>query len=176
MEHQFISAEHKIPQRFKGKLSFLTVTGEPQRFKAFLDDLLKAPHVWGVEDPLKHVSSQSYFLSNWYGSDISFFGRVEHYGEHWKELMNEPECHWFRDLYKGNDAVDLEEYEVSHALFHYGTMGLSMYRSRDDRSKDYVDALGMREGLERMYGKDREKWNISEDESLPPMTHLQAET
>ncbi len=83
--------------------------------------------------------------------------------------MNEPKCHWFQDV------PHIGEYEVPHALFHYGTMGISMYRSRDDRSKDYVDALGMRDGLEKMYGEDRERWNISENEVLPTMYYFLTE-
>ena len=168
MKHEFMSAPDRIPERFKDRLTFLTITGEPQRFLAFMDDLFREPDWWGIEDPLKHISSQSYFLSNWYGSDINFFGRVEHYGEHWRLLMNEPDCKWFRDLYHNHPEIELENYQVSHALFHYGTMGDGMWKARNDRQKEYIEALGMFDMLYKMYGRDRKKFNISEHDVLPP--------
>ena len=168
MKHEFISAPDRIPDRFKGRLNFLMIMGEPQRFEAFMKDLFREPDWWGIEDPLKHIASQTYFLSNWYGSDINFFGRVEHYGDHWKLLMNYPGCEWFKNLYIDHPEIDLENYQVSHALFHYGTMGLSMYKSRKDRQKEYIEALGMNQMLEKMYGMNKRKYNISEDDVLPP--------
>lgn len=176
MKHEFHSAPDRIPERFVDRLTFLTVVGEPQRFEAFMNDLFRYPDWWGIEDPLKHISSQSYFLSNWYGSDITFFGRVEHFGQHWKLLMNQPECHWFRDLYQDHPEIDLENYEVSHALFHYGTMGDGMWRARDDRQKEYIEALGMFDMLKKMYGRDRKKYNISEQDVLPPAYYFLTES
>eukprot|EP01083_Nonionella_stella_P050834 135105_1 len=172
MEHEFIA--DKKPARYDNVLTFLTVIGEPQRFQAFMHDLFKVPHLWGIDDPLKHISSQSYFLSNWHGSDINFFGRVEHYGQHWKLLMNHEGCEWFKQVYEGKD-MDLENYQVSHALFHYGTMGVSLYKARKGRQKDYIEALGMNDMLDKMYGVDKRKYNLSEDDVLPPAYYFMTE-
>eukprot|EP01084_Bolivina_argentea_P247205 413617_1 len=168
MKHEFISGADRIPERFINKLNFLTIMEEPKRFETFMNDLFKQPHFWGVNDPLKHISSQIYFLSNWYTSDINFFGRVEHYPKHWKILMNYNGCEWFQ-------KYDINV-NISHALFHYGTMGISLYNSMNTRQKEYVDGLNMRDMLEKMYGKDKNKYNISENDVLPPAYYFITES
>ena len=89
--------------------------------------------------------------------------------------MNLEGCEWFHQQYADHDEVDLENYEVSHALYHYGTMGISLYRKRNDRQKEYIDALGMRDMLDKMYGKNKQKYNISEEDVLPPAYYFMTE-
>ena len=83
-----------------------------------------------------------YFLSNWYGSDIQFFGRVEQYKEHWNELLEFEGCEWLKENKKN-------EIEVVNSMYHYGFYGPTLWSKANGEKKEYVDALGMRRNLER---------------------------
>eukprot|EP01084_Bolivina_argentea_P046052 84778_1 len=58
------------------KYKFIKIFGEPQRFEMFLNELIERPFDFYKTSPFKHISSQTYFLSNFYGSHVHFIGKV----------------------------------------------------------------------------------------------------
>ena len=72
--------------------TFLSISGEPQRFRAFVHDLsvFQSLFVFGFRH-LHHIMSQTAILSiadlsQMDDSVLFFVGKVEHYDEHWDKL------------------------------------------------------------------------------------------
>eukprot|EP01084_Bolivina_argentea_P079895 144809_1 len=129
------------------KFQFIRMIGEPQRFQMYIEEMFKDPYYFGKTLPFRHTGSQMYFLSNWYGSDIQFFGRVEKFEEHWNKLMEFENCKWF----KNNMKRGVDKIEVPNSMYHYGFYGPTLWRKSNGEKKEYVDALGIRANLEKMY-------------------------
>eukprot|EP01084_Bolivina_argentea_P046053 84781_1 len=142
------------------KYKFIKTFGEPARFDMFLDELMdKAFDFYGVV-PLRHIASQTYFLSNFYGSNIDFIGRVENYNKHWIELLNYENCgKWFRnENNKKNKWINIEH--VMNGMYHYG-FDSEFYSQSNKRVKykEYIEAMSMDVMMDNNY-------------KLPPIYHL----
>ena len=149
------------------KQKFVTVIGEPQRFETYIEEMYDDAYTFGHKLPYRHTGSQMYFLSNFYGSDIQFFGRVEHYEQHWNELMEHEGCEWFKENMKEGQ----ERMEVPNSMYHYGFYGPTLWRKANGEKKEYVDALGLRDTLRGMYsGKKSER--VDPNDLLAPIYYL----
>ena len=100
-------ADHKHIAELKHVFKFLTIEGEPERFRAFVDDLsiFESVFIFGSRH-LEHMMSQSAILSvadisgigrniEWFtrpelnkNDDRFFIGKVEQYEEHWTKLTD----------------------------------------------------------------------------------------
>eukprot|EP01084_Bolivina_argentea_P006479 12296_1 len=98
--------DHKHIANLRHLFKFLSVKGEPERFRAFVDDLsiFESVFIFGSRH-LQHIMSQSAILSlpnlSQIGNNIEWFihpnsgnnenrffiGKVEQYEKHWKKLM-----------------------------------------------------------------------------------------
>merc|ERR1711879_121101 len=131
------------------RYKFVRIIGEPQRFEMYLEEMMASPYHFGKTLPFRHTGSQMYFLSSWYGSDIQFFGRVEKMVDHWNEMISMEGCQWMRNHFGVEEG---EKMDVGNAMYHYGFYGETLYKKSNGEKKEYVDALGMRDNLEKMYG------------------------
>ena len=140
-------------QKYK-EYDFIGIIGEPQRFEAYIDTMFTDPYHFGKVLPFRHTGSQMFFMSTWHGSDIHFWGRVEKYEDHFNQLMEFENCKWFKE----NMKQETEKIEVPNSMYHYGFYGPTLWRKANGEKKEYVDALGMRKTLEKMYsGKKNER-------------------
>jgi len=71
---------------------FWNTSGEPQRFRAFVDEMINNTSQFVSIHPLEHVMSLTASLAPFYGSDIHFVGRVENYARHWELLSKFDKC------------------------------------------------------------------------------------
>ena len=115
--------------------------GEPQRFEMFLDEMMKRPFWFYGVVPLRHTASQTYFLSTFYGSNIDFIGKVEHYNDHWVKLLNHDKCKWFKNKTNIMQHADIEH--VVQGMYHYG-FDIPFY-SRTDKRRKYKEYIDRRE-------------------------------
>ena len=139
--------------------AFVTVMGEPQRFEAYLEQMRERPFLFYGAVPFRHSSSQTYFLSNFYGSNMHFIGRVEHYKQHWLTLLEHGDCGaWFGDAANLAEHADLGKVETG--MFHYG-FDIDFYRrpSKLKKYAEYIEAMSLDLMLQHGY-------------SLPPVYHL----
>jgi len=153
------------------RYKFVRIIGEPQRFEMYLEEMMASPYHFGKTLPFRHTGSQMYFLSSWYGSDIQFFGRVEKMEDHWNEMISQQNCHWMKDHFGVEDG---EKMDVGNAMYHYGFYGETLYKKSNGEKKEYVDALGMREHLEKMYGGKRNE-RVNADDILAPAYYFLTE-
>ncbi|ETO25146.1 hypothetical protein RFI_11996 [Reticulomyxa filosa] len=76
----------------QSKFKFWNTTGEPQRFRTFVYEMIKHSNQFINLHPLEHATSLTASLSTFFGSDIHFVGRVEKFSEHWKILSQIDKC------------------------------------------------------------------------------------
>ncbi len=146
--------------KYAGKYKFISIFGEPQRFETFLDELIENPFLFYAQVPFRHISSQTYFLSNFYGSNIDFIGKVENYNTHWIELLNYKDCSkWFRN--ERNIVANSKDIERTiNGMYHYG-FDADFYQQTSKRIKykEYIEAMCMNLMIDNNY-------------TLPPIYHL----
>ena len=114
---------------------FLQIVGEPQRFIAFVEELIENPYKFSHIDPMSHITSiLSKAFNVFLYSNISFIGRQEYFNKHWNELINHSHCSkWFRKYIK-------EDYQKNHdkkpiyAMWQYG---------KSSSFSDYNEVLGV---------------------------------
>eukprot|EP01083_Nonionella_stella_P098688 277603_1 len=141
---------------------FIKIMGEPQRFETFLDEIIENSHRFYGVVPLRHIASQTYFLSNWYGSNIHFVGKVENYSNHWLELLNYDKCGaWFRN--KSNIIRNANIEHVIYGMYHHG-FDVNFYTkpNKQIKYKEYIEAMSLEIMIDNMY-------------KLPPMYHKMTE-
>ena len=91
--------------------------------------------------------------------------------DHWNEMIQMDECRWIRERMGLEEG---ESMEVGNAMYHYGFYGETLWKKADGEKKEYVDALGMRENLEKMYGGNR-KDRVDANDILAPAYYFLTE-
>lgn len=123
---------------------FIKVVGEPQRFETFIDEMRENPFKFYANVPLRHTASQTYFLSNFYGSPIHWIGRVENYKNHWLELLNYDKCgKWFKDKNHWLKK-NINPEKIIKGMVHYG-WDVPFYSRRQKRIEygEYIKSMSL---------------------------------
>ena len=95
------------------KYKWYNITGEPQRFKQFVEDLMEYQWEFVDETPLQHIMSQIGILSITQ-ADIHFIGRLNKIKTHWNKLY---------DLCANNNFTKYPT-KQHHWMKKYGSAGL----------------------------------------------------
>ena len=120
----FINAGWNNQDNLKKGWNFLSINGEPQRFIAFVEEMINNPYKFTHIDPMSHVTSiLSKSFGVFYGSNIQFIGKMEYFNNHWNKLMNY--CPWFNQ-HINNDKIKRDKNgniylkKPLYAMWQYG--------------------------------------------------------
>ena len=157
----FLRFELPFDQRKRHKnVRFAMVRGEPQRFKAFLNEMVSNPfrftRLWQID----HIQSQTEILSVYFGncmqSKLHFVGKVEQFSPHWKELTNL--CSFFQN--KSDLAED--QSNRKNDKFQWN-LNPKAWHKEYDRFEEFIQYLS----LDKVYEHYVERGNL--DNVLPPI-------
>ena len=129
---------------------------EPDRFTAFVDDMISNPYLFSIMKPFEHIRTQAGTLYNTFGtmSNITFIGKVEFFDTHWDILMNH--CEWFKQHYIGNESSSHQ-----HAMKGFGA-----HINNDKSHRVYERVMGMRSGKYANRSLSPAYYIIAENETL----------
>eukprot|EP01083_Nonionella_stella_P209637 759734_1 len=83
MHNKYAKKRYPIPDKF----SFWNITGEPQRVREFIKNLIEFRYEFLVSSPLEHIMSQTSVLSV-AQTDIHFVGRLHKFKDHLDRMLD----------------------------------------------------------------------------------------